>query len=383
MNNEFSTDSETDFMLTDMESKKAWKQITTMLLYALLTIVIIITAAHGIMVVLHSTSAEYSAGSGLTGMLLNMVRISFPVTVELAAIVAGLGFISSSWRKGQKWIALGIEVTWLVFAAANMITMFNVERGLPLQSWQENWISYGLPLSALIAGSLTYMLKRADPDHKRQDEAAAAVESDKMLKFSARRDVALSPQKRAIEKQKAWVDYINTLKTQGYTQAQIRFMMQAVPQLMFDNDGDGTADLLETESGDVIPGSARPAAPKRRGLGEIVTTFTSGLFGDESDSEEPVPVAAQTHPAPATVEPTTETFVLEYHRHGVGWQAHGFPYRTSEAAIQDAKAINHEKGLPVRVINSVGTVILELGDSTIAQNGRSTNNSNGSNFPLT
>ena len=298
MSSEFSNETENDFLLTDKESKEGWKTITTMLLYLLLAIVVIVTAAHGIMVVMYSTSDSYTAGTGLTGVFLNMVRISFPVTVELAAVVAGLGFISSSWRKSQKWVAFGIEITWLVFAAANMITMFRIERGLPLESWQQNWISYGLPLSALIAGSLVYMLKRTDPDHKRKDEATAARESEKMMKFAVHRDVALSPQKRAIEKQKAWIDYINDLKTRCYTQAQIRFMMQSVPQLMFDDDRDGTPDLLEDEN--IIPGTARPAAATRAGFGDTVTSFVSGLFGGNSD--EPVAAApAQTNPAPVTI----------------------------------------------------------------------------------
>ena len=302
--NGFFNENENDFLLTDQESKKAWKTVTTALLYFLLIIVVIVTAAHGIMVVLYST--DYTTGEGLTGAFLNLVRISFPVTVELAAIVAGLGFISSSWRKGQKGVAFGIEMTWIIFAAANMITMFRIERGLPLESWQQNWISYGLPLSALVAGSLVYMLKRTDPDHKRADETAAAVEKDKMIKFSAWRDVSLSDEKRAIEKQKAWVDYVRVLKTRGYTDSQIRFMMQGVPQLMLDEDGDGTIDLLE--DGNSIPGTALPAPAPRGGFGDSVTSFIGGILGKREEQSPPLDVApfptqAETRPAPVSIEP--------------------------------------------------------------------------------
>lgn len=288
-----------DFLLTDQESKKAWKMATTALLYLLLIIVVIVTGAHGIMVVMHTTNDAYSVGGGLTAAFLNVVRISFPVTVELAAVVAALGFISSSWRKSQKWVAGGIEITWLIFAAANMIVMFRIERGIPLEAWQENWISYGLPLSALIAGSLTYLLKRADPDHKRADEAASAAEKKTMLIFSAQRDVALSDESRAIEKQRAWVDYVRALKTRGYTDTQIRFMMQGVPELSLDADGDGQLDLLEEGANAAIPGRYSES-PKRQGLGSVVTTILDRFSGNGEQAQAPA-AAAETRPAPVTV----------------------------------------------------------------------------------
>lgn len=355
--NGFFNENENDFLLTDQESKKAWKAVTTALLYLLLIIVVIVTAAHGIMVVLYST--DYSTGGGLTGAFLNMVRISFPVTVELAAIVAGLGFISSSWRKGQKGVAFGIEITWLIFAAANMITMFRIERNLPLETWQQNWISYGLPLSALIAGSLVYMLKRTDPDHKRADETAAAVEKDKMIKFSAWRDVSLSDEKRAIEKQKAWVDYVRVLKTRGYTDAQIRFMMQGVPQLMLDEDGNGTLDLLE--AGDSVPGTARPALASRGGFGQSVTSFIGGILGKREEpaaplAVEPFPAQSVTNPAPVTITPRPDIQTGGISASGVNSQDGGEPLTDAERArVQE--------------------------QFRAYQNARS-NSNNGSNFPL-
>jgi hypothetical protein len=152
-----------------------------------------------------------------------------------------------------------IELVWVIFAAANMITFFRIERGLALETWQVSWVDYGLPLSALVAGILTYALTRTDPDLKRKDEETAAEEKIKAIKFSSRRDVAISAQRMAIEKQRAWIDFIKKLQTQGYSDQQIRFMLQGVPELLVDGDGDGRMDLLEPGDG-AIPGTAVPAA---------------------------------------------------------------------------------------------------------------------------
>lgn len=232
------------FRLTDAEGKARLKRGTMVGLYLLLAIVILVTGAHAIMLVM-SQAPEFAGESGLVTTILNVIRLAFPVTVELAAIVAGLGFISAKWRDNQKWVGLGIELVWFIFAAANMITFFRVERGLGLETWQDSWINYGLPLSALIAGVLTYTLTRMDPDLKRKDEETAAEETIKMIRFSARRDVAISPQRQAIERQRAWIDFVQALRTQGYTREQIQYMLQDTPELLVDRDRDGTADLLE------------------------------------------------------------------------------------------------------------------------------------------
>lgn len=242
----FDFDDNSDFRLTDEESKKNIKRVAMIGLYALLTAVVIVTGAHAIMLVLAQAPAAMGAENGLLARFLNMIRVTFPVVVEGAAIVAGLGFIGAKWRKGQKSAAFGIELVWVIFAAANMITFFRLERNLPLETWQINWVDYGLPLSALIAGILTYSLTRTDPDLKRKDEETAAEEKIKAIKFSSRRDVAISAQRMAIEKQRAWIDFIKMLETKGYSERQIRFMLQGVPELLIDNDMDGNLDLLES-----------------------------------------------------------------------------------------------------------------------------------------
>lgn len=234
---------DSNFRLTDQEAKEAARDMTTKALYVLLGAIVLITAGHGIMLVLLTSDAL--AFAGLTGIILNVIRVAFPVVTEWGAVVAGLGFINAKWRKGQKTVALLIEIVWVVFAAANMITVFAIERNQQLQGWQNSWISYGLPMSALIQAILVYSLKRTDPDAKRLNEEAAAMEEVKMIRFSAKRDVAISPQMKAIEKQKQWLEFVTHLRTLGYTEAQIRFILADTPQLLIDGNRNGTPDLLE------------------------------------------------------------------------------------------------------------------------------------------
>ncbi len=237
-------DNENMYELSDSEGKRNTRGIVTMLLYLVLAAVVIITGAHAVMLVLSQT-AGFATDGGMIDTILTGIRVAFPLLVELSAIVAGIGFIQSRWRGAQKSVGLGIELVWLIFAALNMITFFAVERGQTLQTWQVNWVQYGLPLSALIAGSLTYVLMRVDPAHKRDQERAATAERVDAMRFKFRQRALLSPAMRNIEKQRAFMDVIDELRSAGYTETQIRFMIQHTPELLADGDENGTPDILE------------------------------------------------------------------------------------------------------------------------------------------
>ncbi len=253
------------YELTADESKRNAMGLVKLLLYLVLASLVIITGAHAVMLVLSQTGTYATAGQGAVALILTSIRIAFPLVVELAAVVAGLGFIQSRWRKGQKTYGMAIELVWLVFAAINMVTFFAVERGQPLDNWQVYWVQYGLPLSALIAGSLTYMLVRSDPDHARDQERAASAERMSALRFKARQAALLSPTMARIEAQRAWMDTIRDLRSMGYTEQQIRFMTQDTPELMLDNDGNGRADLLDVLN-DATP-QVIPLAHQQHGQG--------------------------------------------------------------------------------------------------------------------
>lgn len=234
------------YELSDAEGKRNARSLVNVLLYLVLAAVVIITGAHAVMLVLSQTAAYSLAGeSSMITAVLTAIRVAFPLIVEAAAVVAGIGFIQARWRGAQKTIGLGIELVWLLFAAANMITFFAVERGAALQNWQVFWVQYGLPLSALIAGSLTYTLMRVDPAHKRDQERAATSERVDAMKFRFFQKARLSPAMLNIERQRAYLMVIEELRRQGYTENQIRFMMSHTPDLLADGDENGTPDVLE------------------------------------------------------------------------------------------------------------------------------------------
>ena len=220
------------YPLQAAEAKENAKGYLNYLLYGVLAAVILITGAHAVMLVL-SQAATYTvvAQDGAISSVLTIIRVAFPLMVEVAAIVAGVGFISSRWRGSQKGIGLAIEGVWFLFAAANMITFFAVERGQALQGWQSAWIQYGLPLSALIAGVLTYSLLRVDPDHKRANEEALAAETQRANKFNATNAVKTSAAMALIERRREWRDQINRLAAEGYTEDEIQFMTAYIPEL--------------------------------------------------------------------------------------------------------------------------------------------------------
>lgn len=265
------------YTLSDEEGKRNRRGLLNALLYLILAVVVVLTGAHGIMLVLSQTAGFELSGmgqdNGVVTMFLTAARISFPIIMEAAAVVAGIGFIQSRWRGTQRTYGAGIELAWLVFAGANMWSVFTLEMGGALQPWQLSWIQYGLPLSALVAGALTYMLLREDPDHKRQQERAATSEKIAGIRFRNFQKVMLSPEMMKIEQQMAYLQAVERLKQMGYTPAQIRFLTQHIPELSRDADGNGTPDILEI-TGNVptppqIPTEAptNGASPNMRQLG--------------------------------------------------------------------------------------------------------------------
>jgi len=180
-------------------------------------------------------ASGFEAGTGLFGTILTGIRVAFPIIVEAAAVVAGVGFIKSQWRGGQKAVGFGIELIWFLFAGANMITLFAIERGQELQGWQSSWIQYGLPLSALIAGVLAYALVRSDPEHKRANEQALAEEVAAANEFNAYQDARISPAMLLIQKRRAFRDVVRQLETQGYDAEEIALMTEYVPGLLPEN----------------------------------------------------------------------------------------------------------------------------------------------------
>lgn len=220
-----------NYPLSDEEAARGRAKAVTALMFAVLGSVVVITAAHAILLVLYTTSDFANTGDGILYTFLNVIRVSFPVVVEVAAVAIALGFITSAWREGQRTLGTFLEVTWILFAAANMITFFAVERGEELQGWQQNWVEIGLPISALIVASLTYMVLKADPAHKRANEGALAKEKKEAIEANARNAVDTSPAMQTIHERRVWRETVRNLSAEGYDADEIAYMTAHIPEL--------------------------------------------------------------------------------------------------------------------------------------------------------
>ncbi len=279
-----------DYPLSADEDAKIATDNVTRLLYAVLGAVVVITAAHAVLLVINTTDSFTATDTGLFGTILNVIRVSFPVVVEIAAVAVCLGFIRSKWRGGQRGIGSQIEVAWLLFAAANMITFFTLERGEELAGWQLGWVRWGLPTSALIISAMTYRMLKADPAHRRANEEALATEKKTAAKFNARHAVMMSDAMMTIEERKVWRETVHELAAQGYDADEIAFMTDHIPSLQQLHEQRETRPAAEPEK----KTSLIDRAKARIGLGDDVSNSTHDA------PRQPAHVA---QPEPAHVEP--------------------------------------------------------------------------------
>lgn len=220
------------YPITEAQAQERAVRSLMGLAYLVVTVLILITGAHAVMLVLSESAAFTLAGyTGVLLILLTALRIGFPLVVEMAAAISTIGAIKGYWRGDQKSWAGRIDGTWLIFAAANMVTFFTIERGAPLESWQRLWLNYGLPISGIIAGVFAIKMILADPDHQRAEENSAAEEERAANEFNARTAVENSDAMKLVEQRKVWRDYANGLRAKGYTDDEISFILSHVPEL--------------------------------------------------------------------------------------------------------------------------------------------------------
>ena len=210
------------FQLSEMEGQSSRAMLARWLGWLALAALVISTGVHAVSLVVSQV--------GLDGGIMGFIRVISPVLVEVIAAIVAVGFASHAWRGAQKVIGMAVEVLWLLFAALNLVTSFTLESSMALPDLLWGWLHYGLPLSALIAGALFYVLLRVDPEHRRQAELQATQEAHRMAEFAARRDVLVSPQLANVLRQRGWLSMVAELEWAGYSPQQIDFMLSGVPE---------------------------------------------------------------------------------------------------------------------------------------------------------
>lgn len=224
--------SQSKYPVSDAQAKDRMSRNLKRLAYAVIGGLALITGFHAVMIVLSETASfTFQGQTGLLLLVMTIFRLGFPLLVEAAAVIHTVGAVNGAWKGDQKTWGGFIDAVWLLFAAANMITFFAIERGAPLDGWQINWLQYGLPLSGIIAGVLVTKMILSDPAHKRAEEESAAEEERVGTEHLARSQVENSDAMYAVQIRRAWRDYVKKLEAQGYDDDEIDFMLANVPEL--------------------------------------------------------------------------------------------------------------------------------------------------------
>lgn len=245
-----------DFNLSGEAARGTVGTAANWLGWLLLGALALVTAIHAITLVQAHTHLSAAGGD-----VFAIVRIGGVVLVELFAVVTAALLATHRLRARQKPAAMAVEATWFVFAAVNLVSSFAVEAGGPMPQFVTTWITYGLPVSALIMGALFYVTLRLDPDAARADDEAETVEMFARVRHAARQEVLASPQMKATIRQAEWMTLPAVVGRQmNLTQRQIDHLVRQAPELL-DLNGDGRADIHEYEPARKMEPSANGARP--------------------------------------------------------------------------------------------------------------------------
>ena len=241
-------DSEQEFDLSGAAASGTMGTAAAWLGWVLLLALAVVTAVHAVTLVQAHTHLSAAGGD-----VFNMVRVFGVVLVELFAVVTAVMLATHRLRAKQKPAAMALEVTWAMFAGVNLISSFAVESGGPLPAFVSIWVTYGLPVAALIMGIQFYIMLRLNPDAARADDEAELTEKFTRIKHNARFEVMASPQMKAVIRQMTWQQLPPIVGRQmNLTDSQIAALIGQAPQLL-DLNGNGTPDIAESaaSSGDM------------------------------------------------------------------------------------------------------------------------------------
>jgi len=225
--------------------------------WALLLALAIVTALHAVSLVRVHTGLSTASGD-----IFSIIRIAGVVLVEAFAVTVAILLATHRLRAKQKPAAMAIEITWAIFAAVNLISSFAIEHGGELPQFVGMWVTYGLPVSALIVGIQFYIVLRLNPDSARADDNAELAEQFDRVKHRAKLEVMSSPQMRAVIRQMTWQQLPPIVGRQmNLSERQINALIGQAPDLL-DLNGNGIGDILETAGnghGRAVPNPTRRA----------------------------------------------------------------------------------------------------------------------------
>lgn len=192
------------------------------------------TGIHAVNLALWNSAIDPSGGD-----LAAIMQIGGVVLVEVFAVTTAIMLLTNRLRASQKPAAMVIEFSWLAFAALNLIGSFAIERtAAAAPAFVNMWVTYGLPISALIIGAEFWLMLRLSPEHRRADDIAEIADQFEAAKHAARLEVLASPQMRSVIRQAAWQQTPAVIGRQmNLTEEQIANLVNQAPALL-DLNGD-------------------------------------------------------------------------------------------------------------------------------------------------
>lgn len=194
------------------------------------------TAVHAINLATWNAAANHEAGD-----LVYWLQIAGVILVEVFAVATAIMLMTNRLRAGQKPAALAIELTWLVFAGLNLISSFALNRAGAPPAFVANWVTYGLPVIALVAGAEFWIMLRLNPDHKRAADRAEMADRLAAIQHNAQLELFLSPALRTAVQRATWLRLPAEIgRDLNLDQEQIDAISAWAPELM-DAKRDGAA----------------------------------------------------------------------------------------------------------------------------------------------
>lgn len=188
----------------------------------------IFTAVHAI-----NLASWHWASMPEAGDIYAWIRIGGVILVEVFALVTGIMLLTHRIRARQAPLAMVIEIAWLAFAALNLISSFAVERTGQIPMFVDSWVTYGLPISAIVMGALFWIMMRLDPDIRRASNEAEIREAFLATRHNARLEVLASPQMRQVIRQMTWQQLSPEIGRQlNLSEEQIKNLVEQAPDLL-------------------------------------------------------------------------------------------------------------------------------------------------------
>lgn len=196
--------------------------------WLLLLALAITTAVHAM-----SITRAYTGLAAGAGDLFSIIRLAGVILVEAFAVVTAGLLATHKIRAKQQLAAIAIEATWAIFAAVNLISSFSIEHGGALPQFVGYWITYGLPISALVVGIEFYIMLRLDPAAARAEDDQELRDYFVQVKHRAKLEVMASPQMLAVIRQMTWQQLPPIVgREMNLSEAQIRALIAQAPELL-------------------------------------------------------------------------------------------------------------------------------------------------------